>query len=151
MSEHKAVLAWERVTESFTYEKYNRDHVWRFDNGTELGASATPAYLGNPAMIDPEEAFAASISSCHLLTFLALACKQRFVLDRYDDEASAFVEKDRDGKHAVTRVTLRPRVIFSGAKQPTDEALAKLHHDAHELCFIANSVKAEITVEPRTT
>jgi organic hydroperoxide reductase OsmC/OhrA len=151
MSEHKAALAWERTTESFTYEKYNRDHVWQFDNGTKIGASATPAYLGNPAMVDPEEAFAASLSSCHLLTFLALACKRRLVVDRYDDEASAFVEKDPEGKLAVTRVTLRPRVIFSSEQQPADEVLAKLHHDAHELCFIANSVKTKVAVEPRTT
>src|SRR5271154_3899754 len=90
MSEHKVTLKWERGGAEFSYQKYPRDHTWSFDGGHTMAATAAPAYLGNPAYVDPEEAFVASLSSCHMLTFLAIACKQRFVLDSYEDEAVAF-------------------------------------------------------------
>ena len=149
MSEHKATIVWKKVTEQFTYETYNRSHVWRFDAGIELKASATPAYLGNADMVDPEEAFVASLSSCHMLTFLAFACKKRLVVESYEDEAVAHVEKTPEGKMAITRVVLRPLVKFSAEKTPTPQELEQLHHSAHEFCFIANSVKASVAVEPR--
>lgn len=149
MSEHKANIVWKKESQTFTYETYNRNHVWKFDAGIEVKASATPAYLGSADMVDPEEAFVASLSSCHMLTFLAFACKKRFVVESYDDDASAYVEKTPEGKMAVTRVVLRPRVSFSGDRTPSAEELDQLHHSAHEFCFIANSVKASVAVEPR--
>ena len=109
-------------------------------------ATAAPAYLGNPANVDPEEAFVASLSSCHMLTFLAIACKQKFVLDSYDDDAVGYMEKNAQGKLAITRVELRPKIKFSAEKQPSPEELEKMHHAAHENCFIANSVTTEVTV-----
>ena len=115
-----------------------------------MQASAAPAYLGNAKLVDPEEAFVASLSSCHMLTFLAIACKKKFVLDDYVDEAVGFMEKNAEGKLAITRVTLRPRLKFSGDKQPTAEEIEEMNHMAHEQCFIANSVKTEITIEAQT-
>ena len=112
-----------------------------------MTASAAPAYLGNPKNVDPEEAFVASLSSCHMLTFLAIACKQKFVMDDYVDEAVGVMEKNAEGKLAITKVTLKPKITFSGEKTPSAEELDKMHHAAHENCFIANSVKTEITVE----
>ena len=114
-----------------------------------MQASAAPAYLGNPKHVNPEEAFVASLSSCHMLTFLAIACKQKFMLDEYVDEAVGHMEKNAEGKMAITRVTLQPKIKFSGEKQPSKEELDKMHHAAHENCFIASSVKTEITVEPQ--
>ena len=150
MSEHKITLTWKRGDAPFDYQKYPRDHTWKFDGGHEMTASAAPAYLGNPKHVNPEEAFVASLSSCHMLTFLAIACKQKFVLDEYVDEAVGRMEKNAEGKLAITRVVLRQKTKFSGDKQPTKEELDKMNHMAHEQCFIANSVKTEITVEPQT-
>jgi organic hydroperoxide reductase OsmC/OhrA len=146
MSEHKATISWERGDRDFSYETYTRDHTWRFDAGVTVPASAAPAYLGSAEGVDPEEAFVASVSSCHMLTFLAIAARKRYVVERYDDEAVGVLEKNEDGKLAVTRVTLRPRVVFGGAKQPTADDLARLHESAHEHCFIANSVRTAIEV-----
>ena len=112
-----------------------------------MSASAAPAYLGDPKNVDPEEAFVASLSACHMLTFLALACKQKFVLDEYIDEAVGHMEKNAEGRLAITKVTLKPKLKWGGDKQPTAEELEKIHHAAHENCFIANSVKTEVTVE----
>ena len=111
-----------------------------------MTATAAPAYLGNPANTDPEEAFVASLSSCHMLTFLAIACKQKFILDSYEDEAVGHMEKNAEGKLAITRVELHPKLKWSGVKTPTAEELEKLHHAAHDNCFIANSVKTEVKV-----
>jgi organic hydroperoxide reductase OsmC/OhrA len=147
MSEHKINLTWKRGDAPFEYEKYSRDHTWKFDGGHEMQASAAPAYLGNPKNVDPEEAFVAALSSCHMLTFLAAACKKKFVLDEYTDEAVGQMEKNADGKLAITRVTLKPKLKFSGEKQPTEQELDEMHHFAHDQCFIANSVKTAVTVE----
>ncbi len=147
MSEHKVTVEWKRETPDFTYPSYNRDHDWIFDAGVNVRASAAPAYLGNERCVDPEEAFVASLSSCHMLTFLAIACKKRFVVDGYHDQAVGFLEKDAGGRLAITRVTLRPRVQFGGDRTPTPDELAQLHDQAHHGCFIANSVKTEISVE----
>jgi organic hydroperoxide reductase OsmC/OhrA len=108
--------------------------------------TATPAYLGDPAHVDPEEAFVASLSSCHMLTFLAIACKQKFILDSYEDEAVGHLEKDAEGKLAITRVELRPKIKWRDDRKPSVAELDKTHHAAHENCFIANSVKTEVTV-----
>lgn len=145
MSEHTASISWIRDTKDFAYETYSRDHTWSFDGGVQVSATAAPAYLGNRAFVDPEEAFVASIASCHMLTFLALAARKRLVVDSYCDDAVGHLEKNADGKLAVTRVELRPRVRF-GASPPSAEELARLHELAHANCFIANSVRTEIAV-----
>jgi organic hydroperoxide reductase OsmC/OhrA len=150
MSEHKITLTWKRGDTPFEYQKYPRDHTWKFNGGHEMQASAAPAYLGNPKLVDPEEAFVASLSSCHMLTFLAIACKKKFVLDDYVDEAVGFMEKNAEGKLAITRVVLRQKTKFSGDKQPTAEDLKEMNQAAHEQCFIASSVKTQVTIEPQT-
>jgi organic hydroperoxide reductase OsmC/OhrA len=149
MSEHTATIDWRRETPEFTYETYNRDHDWSFDGGASVRASANPAYLGGASCVDPEEAFVASLSSCHMLTFLALAAKKRYVVDAYKDEAVGVLGKDSAGLMAMTRVTLRPEVAFSGEKRPSPDELRQLHERAHHACFIANSVKTEVVVEPQ--
>ena len=139
-------LTWKRATPDFQYPTYNRDHTWKFDGGHEMEASAAPAYLGNPKNVDPEEAFVSALSSCHMLTFLAVACRKKFVLDEYSDEAVGHMEKGADGKLAITRVELHPKLKFSGENQPNEKDIDEMHHFAHENCFIANSVKTEVTV-----
>ena len=147
MSEHKATIEWKRETENSSYESYSRDHVITFDGGVRVPASAAPAYRGNPAHVDPESALVGALSSCHMLTFLAIACKKQFVVDSYRDQAVGFLEKNAKGKLAVTRVVLRPKIIFGGTTLPTPEQLTALHERAHAECFIANSVLTEVTVE----
>ena len=149
MSQHAITLEWKRESADFGYQTYNRDHDWRFDGGATVRASAAPAYLGNPQLVDPEEAFIASLSSCHMLTFLAIASRKRLVVESYIDEATGWLEKNASGGLAITRVVLRPRVVFSGDKSPSPEELAQLHDQAHHACFIANSVKTEVSVESR--
>lgn len=144
MSEHKVNLKWERGGAEFSYQNYPRDHTWSFDGGHTMTATAAPAYLGNPANVDPEEAFVASLSSCHMLTFLAIACKQKFVLDSYEDDAVGHMEKNADGKMAITRVELHPRITWSGNRRPSAEELDKMHHSAHENCFIGGKTVAAI-------
>ncbi|HTY18168.1 MAG TPA: OsmC family protein [Myxococcota bacterium] len=146
MSEHKAAIAWKRGGREFTYDAYSRDHTWKFEGGSEVAASAAPGFKGNPALVDPEAAFVASVASCHMLTFLAIAARKRMVVDAYEDDAVGHMEKNEEGKLAVTRVALRPRIRFGGA-EPSAEELAQLHELAHENCFIANSVRTAITVE----
>ena len=147
MSEHRVTMDWKRETPDFEYQSYNRDHDWVFDAGITVRASAAPAYLGSESCVDPEEAFVASLSSCHMLTFLAIACKKRFTVDGYLDQAVGILGKDQTGRLAMTRVTLRPQVRFGGEKTPTPEELAQKHEQAHHACFIANSVKTEVVVE----
>ena len=148
MSQHLATIQWKRESQGFSYETYNRGHRWSFDGGVEVAASASPAYRGDPDRVDPEEAFVAAVASCHMLTFLALAAGQRFVVDSYSDEAIGFMEKNEKGKLAITRVTLRPKIAFGGDKRPSEEQISKLHELAHEQCFIANSVLTRVAVEP---
>lgn len=148
MSEHKVTILWTRGGADFGYKHYSRDHVWRLDNGVEIAASATPAYLGDPRRVDPEAAFVAALSSCHMLTFLAVASNRGFIIDSYEDGAVGHLEKNADGKLAVTRVELRPNVVFSGEKRPTPADIEALHEKAHGGCFIANSVTAKVSVLP---
>jgi len=147
MSEHRSSIKWARNGADFGYKNYSRDHLWRFDNGVELPASAAPAYLGNPQRVDPESAFVAALSSCHMLTFLALASNKGFIIDSYEDNAMGRLEKNANGKLAITLVELHPVIVFSGAKQPTQSDLDWLHDKAHRECFIANSVTTEIRIE----
>ena len=148
MAEHKANIKWTRGSVDFAYKTYSRDHSWRFDNGVEVPASAAPAYLGNAQRVDPEAAFVAALSSCHMLTFLALASNKGFVVDSYEDSAVGHLEKNAGGKLAITRVELHPKIIYGGAKQPTPADLEWLHDKAHRECFIANSVTTEVRVVP---
>ena len=149
MSEHKATIDWKRETPDFAYQTYNRDHDWSFDAGVTVRASAAPAYLGSESCVDPEEAFVASLSSCHMLTFLAVAARRKYVVDAYHDEAVGVLGKDASGRLAITKVTLRLQVTFGGEKRPGEEELRQLHDQAHHACFIANSVKTEVVVEPQ--
>ena len=147
MSEHKIKLAWKRTTPNFDYNTYNRDHTWEFDNGLKVSASAAVEYKGNPACVDPEETLVAAIAGCHMLTFLAIASKKGYVVDQYADSPVGILENDSEGIMRVTRATLKPKITFSGGKKPGAEDLKKLHEKAHEHCFIANSVRTQITVE----
>ena len=148
MSEHKVTVAWKRETPDFAYQTYNRDHDWTFDAGVTVRASANPAYLGSETCVDPEEAFVASLSSCHMLTFLAIAARNRLVVDGYHDEAVGVLDKDASGSLAITRVTLRPAVRFGGDVPPSAQEIRQLHDQAHHAFFVSNSVKTEILVEP---
>lgn len=148
MSEHKATVVWKRTTPDFTYKTYSRDHVWRFDNGIEVPGSAAPAYLGNPACVDPEGAMVAALSSCHMLTFLALAANKGFTVDAYEDAAVGHLGKNANGKMALLTVDLHPKIAFGGARLPAPADLDWLHDKAHKECFIANSVLTEVKVTP---
>ena len=145
MSEHKANIKWSRAGKDFTYKTYSRDHVWTL-NGNEVPASATTAYLGNPSRVDPEAALVAALSSCHMLTFLALAANKGFIVESYEDAAVGHLEKNAAGKLAITRVELHPRIVYGGSKQPSAADLDWLHDKAHKECFIANSVTTEVKV-----
>jgi organic hydroperoxide reductase OsmC/OhrA len=145
MSEHKATIKWSRAGKDFTYKTYSRDHTWIL-NGNDVPASATTAYLGSPNRVDPEAALVAALSSCHMLTFLALAANKGFVVDSYEDAAVGHLEKNAQGKLAVTRVDLHPKIAFGGAKQPAAADLDALHEKAHKECFIANSVNTDVRV-----
>lgn len=147
MSEHVVDVSWSRGEHEFTYEKYSRDHEWRFDGGVTVPGSANPAYLGTDSgTVDPEEAFVAALSSCHMLTFLAIAAKKRLVVDSYVDHAVGVMAKNEAGRVAVTKVTLHPEITFAG-EAPDEAALDRMHHLSHEQCFIANSVTTEVVVE----
>ena len=151
MSEHRATVEWQ-LTGEFTYETYSRTHTVDFGRGVRLAGNAAAANIpptapGTPGA-DPEQQLVASISSCHMLWFLHLACDRKYVVAGYRDEASGMLTKNAEGKEAVTHVTLRPLVRFAGTAPPPEEHL-KLHEKAHERCYIANSVKTEIILEPR--
>ena len=147
MSEHRATVHWNRQNTPFTPKEYTRDHVWRFEGGSEVAASAAPQYLGNEALVDPERAFVAALSSCHMLTFLALAAREGFVVDDYRDEAVGKMERNAEKRVAITRVLLQPAISW-GSEPPNQEQLDKLHANAHKHCFIANSVTTEIEIAP---
>lgn len=150
MSVHKARVVWRRETESFDYPDYSRNHLWRFD-AAEVAASAAPGFLGDPERIDPEEAFVASVAACHMLTFLAIASRKKYTVDAYDDEATGVLSNNAEGRLAVTRVTLRPRIVFGAQRRPDALAIERMHELAHKECFIANSVRTEIVVEALNT
>ena len=149
MSEHHAKISWQRTSQDYTYQTYNRAHDWQFA-GTTVPASATKQYRGDPQRVNPEEALVAALSSCHMLTFLAIAARKKLSLDSYVDDAVGFMEKNEAGRLAITRVTLRPKIAWSPGVTVSPEELEKMHHEAHEGCFIANSVKTNITVEQPT-
>jgi organic hydroperoxide reductase OsmC/OhrA len=150
MSEHHAGLSWTRTSENFTYDSYNRAHEITFKHGAiAIPASAAAEYRGDAERVDPEEAFVASLSSCHLLTFLAICARKRLIVDAYEDSAVGTLQKNENGKLAVTHVLLRPRVSFAPGSTVDAKALEDIHHLAHGECFVANSVKTNVTVEPQ--
>jgi organic hydroperoxide reductase OsmC/OhrA len=145
MSEHRVELDWKRETEGFAYKEYSRNHTWKFESGEAVRASAAVDFLGDASCVDPEAAFAASLSSCHALTFLAITSMGKLTVDSYRDNAVAFLEKDPETKKPViTRVELHPVVVFAAGAEVSREQLEELHHKAHVECFLANSVKCEI-------
>lgn len=152
MSNYTATIIWQRNEAAFTDNRYSRAHVWKFDGGCTVPASSSPQVVPLPfsdaSAVDPEEAFVASLSSCHMLWFLSIAAKRRFVVDSYRDEAQGVMEKCADGKMAITVVALRPCVAFSGEQIPSAADIYAMHHQAHEECFIARSVKTQVRCEP---
>jgi organic hydroperoxide reductase OsmC/OhrA len=150
MAEYVATVRWERHGEKFTDNRYSRAHQWEFDGGVTVPASSSPHVVKLPLSkadaVDPEEAFVASLSSCHMLFFLSLAAREGFVIDSYVDQAIGYLEKDDRGRLVMSRVVLRPKIAYAGAS-PSPEQLASLHDRSHHECFIANSVKTKVTVE----
>lgn len=152
MHTYEATITWNRNDQSFVDNRYSRGHTWSFDGGAQVAASSSPLVVPLPmsvaANVDPEEALVAAASSCHMLFFLSIAARRGFVIDRYVDRAFGIMEKNAEGRVAMTRITLRPEIAFGGERQPTDEELARIHHESHEQCYIANSLKTDIRVEP---
>ncbi|HEY8943957.1 MAG TPA: OsmC family protein [Polyangiaceae bacterium] len=155
MSEHRARISWKLSGDDFTNGKYSREHTWHFDGGTTIPASASPSVVrepySNPVNVDPEEAFVAAISSCHMLTFLYYAAREGFKVNRYEDDAVGTMTKNEARVPWVSDVELAPVIEYDPAAQPSPEQERRLHHLAHEHCFIANSVKTNITVRGTTS
>ena len=151
MSRYQATVSWKNDGPDFTGNKYSREHQWQFEGGATVDATAAPDIVpkpwSNPDNVDPEAAFVASLSSCHMLFFLNFAAEQGYELESYQDQAVGYLEKNDSGALSMTRVILRPRVVCSGDRIPTQDALDRLHHAAHERCFIANSVTTNISIE----
>ncbi|MDC7690515.1 OsmC family protein [Vogesella indigofera] len=152
MALYTAEVLWLRDGQDFLGNKYSRRHTLRFDGGAEIVGSSSPHVVPLPmsdaAAVDPEEAFVASLSSCHMLWFLSIASKRKFCVDRYFDPAVGIMGKNVNGKMSMLKVTLKPEVIFSGKRLPSRIEIGQMHHEAHEECFIANSVKTEVLCEP---
>ena len=150
MQDFSASVVWHRGTELFTDQRYSRAHEWRFDGGLRVPASSSPLSvplpMSNPDNVDPEEALVAATSSCHMLFFLSIAAQRGLIVDHYCDHAVGTLGKNADGKMAMTRITLRPAIVFAGT-QPSAEELDAIHHLAHDRCYIANSLKADVVLE----
>lgn len=150
---YTATIEWHRDDGDFAKGRYSRAHIWKFDGGIELPASASPGVVPKQFVdenaVDPEEAFIASLSSCHMLTFVDIARHAGFVVDSYVDTAEGVMERIEAGRWWVSKVTLRPRIVFSGERTPTQPELDEIHHKAHAACFIANSVKTQVDIEPQ--
>ncbi|NGP88960.1 OsmC family protein [Fodinibius halophilus] len=151
MHRYQATIQWQRNGDAFTDNKYSRKHQWAFDGGVTIAASASPQVVpepfSDPAVVDPEEAFIASLSSCHMLWFLSIAAQEGYIVDGYSDHAEGKMQKNKKGKLAVTEVILQPVVTFKQNQHPNRTAHNNLHHRAHRRCFIANSVLTDITVD----
>ncbi len=152
MSKYTAIIEWQRGEQDFAGNRYSRKHTLRFDGGAEVPGSSSPSVVPLPmsdaSAVDPEEMFVASLSSCHMLWFLSIASARKFCVDSYVDNASGIMARNAEGKMAMTVVTLKPYVTFSGDLLPTVEQIHALHHKAHAECFIANSVTSEVRCEP---
>lgn len=153
MDEYQARIEWLRNGAEFTDNRYSRGHVLRFDGGLCVPGSSSPSVVPVPmsveAAVDPEEAFVASLSSCHMLWFLSIAAKRGLVVESYMDDARGLLGKDERGKRSMTLVTLQPQVRFADEKRPQAHDVSSMHDEAHEECFIANSVRTEVRCEPR--
>jgi organic hydroperoxide reductase OsmC/OhrA len=150
MTEHRAAIRWQNSGATLDYDHFSRDHVWSVKEGQlTVPASSAPAYKGNPATLDPEDALVAAVASCHMLTFLAIAARRRLVVASYADDARGWLEPDAAGQLAITRVELQPVVRFAAGAAPSPEDFATMHEKAHRNCFIANSVTAAISCQPR--
>ena len=151
MSNYQASVRWQRQEQPFIDKRYSRAHSWHFDGGTVVSASSSPQVVplpwSDPAGVDPEEAFVASLASCHMLWFLSIAAEAGWLVDEYSDDACGVLARNDQRQMVMTQVTLRPEVRFGGAKQPDSAELQRLHHQAHASCFIANSVKTEVRIE----
>jgi organic hydroperoxide reductase OsmC/OhrA len=149
MAKHDALIEW-RSDGNFASGRYSRAHQWRFDGGAVVPGSSSPSVvpppMSDPAAVDPEEALVAAASSCHMLWFLSLAHDAGFEVESYRDAASGEMGKDDRGRTAIRTIRLRPAIVFAG-REPSPEELAQLHHEAHEKCFIANSLRSEVLVE----
>jgi organic hydroperoxide reductase OsmC/OhrA len=147
---YTANVVWQRGDQVFTDRKYSRGHEWRFDGGTVVPGSSSPLVVKVPLSredaVDPEEALAASVSACHMLFFLDYASRAGFRVDRYDDTAEATMGKDERGRVIVASIVLKPKITWSGEKKPSPQDIAGLHHKSHEACFIANSIRSEVTI-----
>ena len=152
MSHYTAEVTWSRAGQNFLDNKYSRRHTLRFDGGVEIAGSSSPQVVPPPmsdeSAVDPEEAFVASLSACHMLWFLSIAASKGLVVDRYHDKALGVLDLDGEGRLAITLVTLRPEALFAGDTQPSFEQVETMHQEAHERCFIANSVRTRICCEP---
>jgi organic hydroperoxide reductase OsmC/OhrA len=148
MSEYKAHLHWKNTGNDFVYETFDRTHQIKFPGGLELKGSSAPEYAGKKELANPEELLAATLASCHMLTFLAVSAKSRLHVESYEDEPVATLDKNAEGKLAVTHIRLNPRAKFKG-ETPSAEKLQELHNKAHRNCFIANSLACKMTVEPK--
>lgn len=150
MKEFEARVAWQRAGQAFLDGRYSRAHDWQFDGGLQLRASSSPLSvplpMSDPAALDPEEALVAAAASCHMLFFLSLAQQQGFTVDSYVDGAVGYLGEDEAGRVAMTRIELRPAIVFGGERQPCADELDALHHAAHARCYIANSLKTEVVV-----
>ncbi len=149
MSQHRAKTSWKRETADFAYDTYDRTHTIRFDGGITIKGSSAPEYVGKKEYANPEEMLAAALSSCHMLTFLAIAAKSRLQVDKYEDDAVAELAKNSEGVLCVTKVLLQPKVTFGGTA-PDATKLKELHDKAHKHCFIGNSICSEVVIEPRS-
>lgn len=152
MSEHRALIEWEHVGEGFLQGRYSREHRWVFDGGVTVAASpapsSVPAPWSNPACVDPEEAFVAAVSSCHMLTFLFVAYCHGFQVNRYRDEAVGVMTPNERGQLWVSSITLAPRIEYGGSKLPVPEDEERLHRLAHEECYVSNSIRTHVEVRP---
>ncbi|WP_111657790.1 OsmC family protein [Isoalcanivorax indicus] len=149
MAEHAATVTWHLAPRAeFSAQNYNQDHEWTFPGGEVVPASSSPHYHGTASRVNPEEAVIASLSSCHMLTFLALAAKKQLRVLSYLDRATGTLGKNDAGKMALTEITLRPRVVFADEASPDEATLRGLHDEAHDRCFIANTLNAKMTLEP---
>lgn len=151
MSAHKVRISWNNHNEDLAYSKYDRTHLWEFEGGTVIKASAAVEFLGRPELVNPEEAFVAALSSCHMLTFLAIASRKHLVVLSYSDDAVGYLQKNEHGKLAVTHVVLDPQITFSDQTHPGKEAIMAMHELSHKECFIANSVLTEVTIKKENT
>ncbi len=146
MSEHKIDINWKNSGDNLSYYEYDRTHSWEFEGGKKMQASAAPEFIGDIKYINPEEALGAALASCHMMSFLFVASKKKFVVDTYQDKAIAILEKNAKNKMAVTKIYLNPIITFKGANIPTQDEVKLLHEKAHDECFIANSVLTEVII-----